>query len=57
MTEDGVHRVVERIEEVTNDRDIPKEIHDLLENVRMRDKPCNRKMEEELVICLRRRGG
>ena len=57
MTEDGVHRVVERIEEVTNDRDIPKEIHDLLENVRMLDRPCSRKMGEELVICYPLRGG
>jgi diguanylate cyclase (GGDEF)-like protein len=57
LTEDGVHRVVERIEEVSNDRDIPKEIHDLLENVRMLDKPCSRKIGDDLLNCYPLRGG
>ena len=57
LTEDGVHRVVERIEEVANDRDIPKEIHDLLENVRMLDKPCSRKSGDDLLNCYPLRGG
>ena len=57
QTEEGIHRVVERIEEVTNDRDISKEIHELLENVRMLEKPCSRKAGDELVICYPLRGG
>ncbi len=57
LTEEGVHRVIERTEEVANDTDIPKEIHDLLENVRMLDRPCSRKSGEELLICHPLRGG
>ncbi len=57
LTEDGFHRVVERIEEVANDGEIPKEILDLLENVRMPDRPCSRKIGDELLICYPLKGG
>ncbi len=57
QSEDGVHRVVERVEEVTNERDIPAEIQDLLENVRMLDKPCSRKIGNDLLNGYPLKGG
>lgn len=55
--ENGAHRVVERVEEVANDRDIPQEILELLENVRLLEKPCSRKFGNGLLICHPLRGG
>lgn len=57
MEDNGTHRVAERVEEVTNDRDIPKEIRELLENVRMLGKPCSRKFGSDLLNCYPLRGG
>jgi diguanylate cyclase (GGDEF)-like protein len=47
----GVQRVAERVEEVTNNQEIPDSVRILLDNVRLLGKPCNRKMESDLLIC------
>jgi len=47
---DGGARLVERVEEILNVRDIPPEIMALTENVRLLSRPCTRRMGDELAI-------
>lgn len=54
---DGAHRVAERVEEASNDRNIPVEVQRLLENVRMLVKPCSIKAGCEFLIGYPLRGG
>ncbi|MDO9054045.1 MAG: GGDEF domain-containing protein [Gallionella sp.] len=53
----GTHRVKERVEEVTNDRNIPKDVMELLDSVRMLGKPSSRKVGNDWLICYPLRGG
>jgi len=55
--EGGMHRVEERVQEVSNDRSVPKEIQDLFANVRMLGRSCCRKFGSDLLICYPLRGG
>lgn len=54
---DGVARLVERTEEVSNILDEPSEIIALLENVRLLSRPCTRKLNEGFVIAYPLFGG
>ena len=47
----GAQRIAERIEEVTNNQDIPDSVRTLLDNVRLLARPCSRKIENDLLIC------
>jgi diguanylate cyclase (GGDEF)-like protein len=53
----GVQRVVEHVEEVSNDQDISNTVRELLENVRLLGKACSRKLDNDLLICYPLRGG
>lgn len=48
--EDG-KRVLENIEEVANDRQIPDEALNLFESVRLLQKPCSRKTDDAIISC------
>jgi diguanylate cyclase (GGDEF)-like protein len=54
---DDIQRSVERVEEVTNDQDIPNEVRELLENVHLLGKTCSRKLDDDLLICYPLHGG
>ncbi|MEN3373445.1 GGDEF domain-containing protein [Dechloromonas sp. ZS-1] len=47
---DGVERMVERIEEVLNLADVPKDIIALTDNVRLLRKPCTRRQEAGVAV-------
>jgi diguanylate cyclase (GGDEF)-like protein len=53
----GVQRVAEHIEEVSNDQDISNTTRELLEDVRLLGKACSRKLDNDLLICYPLRGG
>jgi diguanylate cyclase (GGDEF)-like protein len=48
---DGVQRVVENIEEVSNDQAISESERNLFDSVRLLGKSCSRKVGDELHIC------
>lgn len=54
---DGSHRVAERVEEASNDRNISVPVQRLLENVRMLGKPCTLKSGNDYRIGYPLRGG
>lgn len=47
---DGVARAVEMMEEVLPLTDIPVEVRKVTDNVRLLNKPCTRKLDDELLI-------
>lgn len=51
LEESGSKRVVDNIEEVTNEQDISETHRNLFHSVRLLGKPCNRKINNELIIC------
>ncbi|MBV8503042.1 MAG: GGDEF domain-containing protein [Paucibacter sp.] len=55
--EGGMQRVTENIEEVANEEGLPEELLDLLENVRLLDKPSSRQHGAEHLICYPIHGG
>lgn len=54
---DGVARMVERIEDVQNLSDVPREVIALTENVRLLGKPCARKRQNEVIVAYPLFGG
>jgi len=46
----GVQRVAENIEEVANDDGLPEEVRDVLDNVRLLDKPSSRQIGADFII-------
>jgi len=50
VEEDGVARMVERIEEINNINDIKKDIISLTDNVRLLSKPCTRKFGDGVLV-------
>jgi len=48
---EGVQRVVDNIEEIINDHDIPAVLRNLFESVRLLGKFCCQKSEQEILIC------
>lgn len=50
-------RVEERIEELLHQESLPQEIEDIIENVRILDRPCTRKIQGDHLICYPLRGG
>jgi len=48
---EGTQSVVENIEEVTNEQEIPEAVRNLFESVRMLGKSCSRKVDVDLQIC------
>ncbi len=56
--QDGVQRVAEQVEEVTNEQRLPEEVQTLFENVRMLDKSCSRSDGGEgFIVCYPIHGG
>lgn len=47
----GVQRITERVEEVSNNQNISDAVRKLLDSVRMLGKHCSRKVESDLLIC------
>ncbi len=54
---DGSQRVSERIEEISNDHEIPAVTRELLDSVRLLGRHCSRKVDSELMICYPLHGG
>lgn len=48
---DGAQSLVERVEEVANEQEIPDVVHNLFDSVRLLRKSCSRKVEDSLIIC------
>lgn len=53
----GVQRDAERIEEITNDQGLSNTMRELLDNVHLLNKPCSRKIDNDLLVCYPLRGG
>ncbi len=53
----GVQRVAEHVEEIANEQQLPEEVESILENVRLLDKPCSRRLESDFIICYPIHGG
>lgn len=49
--ENGAKRIIENMEEVTNEKGISDEVRNLFDSVRLLQKPCSRKLEQNLLIC------
>lgn len=47
---DGLTRMVERIEELSNVADVPQEVRSLIDNVRLLSKTCTRKLGEGVLV-------
>ena len=54
---DGVARMVERIEEVLHNGELPPEVISLTDNVRLLAKPCTRKLDQYLQVAYPLMGG
>jgi diguanylate cyclase (GGDEF)-like protein len=50
-------RVEERIEEFLHQDELPEDVENIIENVRILDRPCTRRSGEEFLICYPLRGG
>jgi diguanylate cyclase (GGDEF)-like protein len=46
----GVERLVESVEQVVNPKEVPTEVRQITDNVRLLGKPCTRKLEQNLLI-------
>ncbi|MFN4116259.1 MAG: GGDEF domain-containing protein [Inhella sp.] len=53
----AAQRVEERIEESMHQGELPDEIENIIQNVRILDRPCTRRSGEESLICYPLRGG
>ncbi len=57
----GVQREAEKIEEIVNQTSLPEDVADIIENVKMLEKSCSRRLDEgegkEFIICYPMRGG
>jgi diguanylate cyclase (GGDEF)-like protein len=53
----GVQREAEQLEEIVNGPTVPEEVQDVIENVRILDKPCSRRVDADYVICYPMHGG
>jgi len=49
--ENGAKRIIENIEEVSNEKELSPEIRNVFDSVRLLQKPCSRKLEQSLLIC------
>ncbi|HEY1092349.1 MAG TPA: GGDEF domain-containing protein [Burkholderiaceae bacterium] len=49
--EDGGQRVVENVEEISNEQQLPEEVEEIFENVRMLGKPSSRRIDADFLIC------
>ncbi|MDD2883781.1 MAG: GGDEF domain-containing protein [Dechloromonas sp.] len=54
---DGVARMLERVEEVVNLGDVPRQVIQLTENVRLLGKPCTRSVEGGMLVAYPLFGG
>lgn len=51
VDKDGSQHVVENIEEVANEQELSDAMRNLFDSVRLLSKPCNREVENDLLIC------